>query len=84
VHVLTYFLGELMQWGYNGAKVLHKSTVETHKPYKTPHLCDRCVNRPAVYGLNLVLINFYFLRGHSISKKRDSIMAKCALLKVTK
>jgi hypothetical protein len=77
-------LHQLMQRCSNGAKILDEIAVETCKTKKTSHLCDGLGYQPALYGFNLHLIHLNFLWSNNIAKKRDSIHAKDALLKVTK
>ena len=78
------FLRQLMQRGSNGAKIFDKVAVESYKTKKTPHLCDGLGNRPALYGFNFHLVHLNSLWSYNIAKKRNSIRAKDALLKVTK
>jgi hypothetical protein len=77
-------LCNLVEGCCNGAKIPHKSPVESCKTKKTPNLRDHGRKWPAHDGNNLCLIHLNALRCHNISKKRHMISAKDALLKVTK
>ena len=78
------FLHQLMQRGSKGAEIFDEVAVESCKTKKTPHLCDGLENQPALYGFNFHLIHLNSLWSYNIAKKRNSIRAKDALLKVTK
>jgi hypothetical protein len=68
----------------NGAKIPHKTLVKTCKTKKTSNLRDRSRKWPACDGNNLCLVHLNGLRCNKITKKRHTISAKGALLKVTK
>jgi hypothetical protein len=61
----------------------NKEPIKTSEIKKTPHLRDRLGLRPTLNCLNLGWINFNTLRSNNIAKKRNSIGAKGALLKIT-
>src|SRR6266508_3710925 len=68
---------------WRGAEIPHETPVETCKTKKTTNLRDRSRKWPARDGNNLCLIHLNALRCNNITKKRHSIGAKGALLKVT-
>ena len=68
----------------NGAEILHEATIESSKSQKASHLGDGFGDRPPLNGLHFCLLNFNSLWSDNKAKKRDSIRAKCALLKITK
>jgi hypothetical protein len=68
----------------NGAEIPHETPVKTCKTKKTSNLRDRSRKWPACDGNNLCLIHLNALRCNNITKKRHTISAKGALLKVTK
>jgi hypothetical protein len=76
-------LCQLVERCRNGAKTPHKSPVESYKTKKTLNLRNCGQKWPARDGNNLCLIHLNALRCHNISKKRYTIGAKDALLKVT-
>ena len=63
---------------------MHKTAVKSCKSKKTPNLGDRRWCRPVLNGFNLAAIHLNALRSNHITKKRDTLRAKCALLHVTK
>src|SRR6266511_2966709 len=79
-HIL---LCKLVERCINGAKISHKTPIETSEAKETPHLFDRFGLRPTLNNLNLVF-NFNSMWSNNIAKKRNSIGAKGALPKVTK
>jgi hypothetical protein len=68
----------------NGAEILHETPVKTCKTKKNSNLCDRSWKWPACDGNNLCLVHLNALRCNNITKKRHTIGAKSALLRVTK
>ena len=68
----------------SGAEILHEATIESSKSQKASHLGDSLGDRPPLNGLHFGLLNFNSLWSDNKAKKRDSIRAKCALLKITK
>jgi hypothetical protein len=70
--------------GNHGAEILNEAAVKSCKTKKTPHLCDGLGNRPALNGFNFGRIHLNSLWSNNIAKKKNSIHAKDALLKVTK
>jgi hypothetical protein len=77
-------LCQLVERCCSGAEIPHKSPVESCKTKKTSNLRDRGRKWPARDGNNFCLIHLNAMRFHNISKKRHTIGAEGALLKVTK
>jgi homoserine acetyltransferase len=77
-------LFQLLERCCNGAETPYKSPVESYKTKKTSNLRDHGRKWPARDDNNFCLIHLNALRCHNISKKRHTIGAKGALLKVTK
>src|SRR6266540_585025 len=76
-------LCQLVERSCNGVEIPHETPVKTCKTKKTTNLRDRSQKWPARDGNNLCLIHLNALRCNNITKKRHSIGAKGALLKVT-
>lgn len=77
-------LCQLMQRHNDGAEIFDKAAIETCRTKKTLNLCDGLGLWPAVNSLNFFVIHLNTLWSNNIAKKRDSIGAKGALLKVIK
>src|SRR4051812_15889908 len=72
-HIL---LCKLIERCSNGAKISHKTPIETSESKKTSHLCDCFGLRPTLNSFNLGFINFNSLWSNNIAKKRYSVGAK--------
>ena len=76
-------LAQSMQRRSNGAKVLHKATIETSKTKETTHLMQVGWLRPSLNSINLGLINMNTLRRNNKTQENELINTKKAFLHIS-
>ena len=76
-------LAQSMKRRSNGAKILHKATIETCKTKKTTHLMQVGWLRPSLNSINLGLINMNTLRRNKKTQENEPINTKKAFLHVS-
>ena len=71
-------LAQSMQRRSNGAKILHKATIETRKAKKTTHLKQVGWFWPSLDSIDLGLINMNTLRRNNKTQENELVNAKKA------
>ena len=76
-------LAQSMQRRSNGAKILHKVTIETRKAKKATRLLQVCWLWPSLNSIDLVLINMNTLRRNNKTQENELIHTEEALFHVS-
>ena len=77
------FLSQSMQRRSNGAKILHKATIETRKTKKTMHLMQVGLLRPSLNSINLGLNNMNTLIRNNKTQENELINTKKEFLHIS-
>ena len=76
-------LAQSMQRQSNGAKILHKATIETRKTKETTHLMQVGWLRPSLNSIDIGLIYMNTLRRDNKTQESEYVNAKKALLHIS-